>query len=66
MYGEIRRRFFVWDEDFGHMDEKNESASVTRRLIFFMDRETASGFEGMCRLRHMSSVFNTRLARFFF
>ena len=48
---------------------KNESASVTRRLVFFMTRETASGFERMCRFRHMSPVSSpvptARLARFF-
>ena len=44
---------------------KNESASVTRRLVFFMGEETAPGFEGMRRRRHMSPVPNARLARFF-
>jgi len=32
---------------------------------FFMSEETASGFEGARRRRHMSPVPNARLARFF-
>ena|GEM_PF-4225741 len=45
--------------------EKNSMAAILAAMLFFVDRETAPGFEGMCRLRHMSPVFNARLARFF-
>ena len=38
---------------------------VTLTSSFFMGEETAPGFEGMRRLRHMSPVPTARLARFF-